>query len=146
MSWYKESKTNYEITEDTELDWELYLPIAPPVKAELCEEDCELKTSWGETLKAKRGEDYIITNTEDKDDKWPIKKGIFDKTYKKLDNSLYKKIAPTKAIKIDFDGICKTREGDVHFKSGFYICKGEEGEVWPISPEKFHKKFKKKPK
>lgn len=44
-------------------------------------------------------------------------------------------IAPT-------DGVCKTLEGEVSYRSGDAIMTGEQGEQWPIQADKFAEKYR----
>lgn len=52
-----------------------------------------------------------------------------------------KKAIPVKFEFAKTDGVCKTLEGEVAYKSGDAIMTGVKGENWPISREKFEKSY-----
>lgn len=53
----------------------------------------------------------------------------------------YIKTEPVFAMKMDKDFDVKTIEGDVKGKAGDYLCKGANGEYWPIDKDVFEKTY-----
>lgn len=58
------------------------------------------------------------------------------------DGNEYIKTAPVFAMKMDKNFKVKTIEGDVEGKAGDYLCKGANGEYWPIDSKVFDKTYK----
>lgn len=47
--------------------------------------------------------------------------------------NFYKKTAIVSAVKMDCDFIVETLEGTMRAKAGDYLCRGIDGEFWPVA-------------
>ncbi len=102
-----------------------------------------VKTPWGETLKAKKG-DYIVNELDTPKDKWPVDRQIFEESYLETRPGYYVKRALTYLVPLsDVTGDSEqlitvfTLEGAVTVRSGdFYLARGIKGEIWPYPRHK----------
>lgn len=53
--------------------------------------------------------------------------------------SLYRKTALVRAVQMEHDFSVETLEGTMRAKTGDYLCKGQDGEYWPVKNEIFQK-------
>ncbi len=120
------------------MNYKEYVSKGAPVKAELATKPCCIKTSWGAELYAETGKHYIVSSIDNPEDRWVVEKEIFEKTYIP---ATWKKSATVLAYKAEVSGEISTLEGVVEYEAGFYICKGVNGEEWPVPPEEFEKKY-----
>ncbi|HBY09040.1 MAG TPA: hypothetical protein DEH22_15140 [Chloroflexi bacterium] len=108
----------------------------------------EIEAPWGGTLTAESG-DYIVSDMENPDDSWVVKKSIFDTTYSKTRHNTYVKSASVYLVPLtDITGrpdelvIVHTLEGPMTVRSGdFYLARGIENEIWPIPKDKVETEF-----
>lgn len=108
----------------------------------------EIQAPWGGVLTAEAG-DYIVSDIENPNDSWVVKKDIFDTTYSKTSKNTFIKSAnvllvPLTEITGDPDEvvIVHTLEGPMEVRSGdFYLAMGVEKEIWPIPKEKVETEF-----
>lgn len=118
-------------------------PDSTSVHLHLADKDQEVHTPWGAKLQAKAGKHYIVSNSDDTNDKWVIHKGIGDTVYHKNDNGTYQKrpdlVYPVRTAKRSHT--IHTLEGPVKAAKGDRIMVGTMGERWPIKPEQFAKKY-----
>lgn len=103
----------------------------------------EIEAPWGGTLTANAG-DYIVSDIQNPNDSWVVKKSIFDTTYSKTRNNTYIKSGTVYLVPLtditgnpDEEVIVHTLEGQMTVRSGdFYLAQGVEDEIWPIPKEK----------
>lgn len=104
----------------------------------------EIKTPWGATLTAKRG-DFLVSEVDKPDDYWPIDASIFEESYVLIRPGYCVKKAVTLLTPLtevtngdpDAPVTVVTLEGTETVRAGdFYLAKGVKGEVWPYPKEK----------
>ena len=104
----------------------------------------EIATPWGESLTAKPG-DYLVSELDSPDDRWPVDGEIFEKTYEIIRPGYCVKraltyLAPlTEVTNGDEEQLVKvyTLEGPETVKAGnFYLARGVHGEIWPYPKDK----------
>lgn len=108
-------------------------------------QEMKVRTPWGETLTADYG-DFIVSESDQPDDRWPVTKEIFEKTYMETKPGYYVKrplnrLAPLTDFTNNPDRMVTvhTLEGEVTVRAGdFYLARGVRGEIWPIPAEKVH--------
>ncbi|HUI87452.1 MAG TPA: hypothetical protein VLX61_01880 [Anaerolineales bacterium] len=103
-----------------------------------------IKTPWGEELIARAG-DFLISEIDKPDDKWPIKADIFEETYVIVRPGYCVKRALTRLVPMievtqgnedqlvtvySLEGVETVRAGD------FYLARGVKGEIWAYPKEK----------
>lgn len=54
----------------------------------------------------------------------------------------FQKVATTYAVQMDKPFTVKTIEGDADAKEGDFLCKGDEGDMWPVDQEIFLKTYR----
>jgi len=99
----------------------------------------EVKTPWGGTLTAKKG-DYLVHEYGNPDNQWVVAKDIFEVTYQELESGIYQKIAAVELAPLtqithdpDQEITIHSLEGPLIVKAGdYYLARGIEGEIWPI--------------
>lgn len=104
----------------------------------------EVTTPWGAVLTAKKG-DYLVSEVEKPDDRWPVDREIFENTYlisrpgfclKKAITDLVPLVDltcgdPEQMVDIEtLEGLLTVRAGD------FYLARGIKGEIWPYPKDK----------
>jgi len=104
----------------------------------------DVTTPWGAVLTAKKG-DFIISELDAPDDKWPVNAEIFDVSYMIIGPELCVKRAITLLVPLTdltqgdedqkvtihtLEGVDTVRAGD------FLLAKGIQGEIWPYPKEK----------
>lgn len=105
--------------------------------------DYTLKTPWGEELTVSPG-DYIVSESGNPEDAWPVEKHIFEKTYVEVEPGVYIKNAVVELVPLwqvvespDDMVTVSTLEGNVSVRAAdFYLARGIDGEIWPIPKEK----------
>lgn len=103
----------------------------------------KIATPWGAELEVEVG-DYIVNDVGSPDNRWPVKKDIFEETYMELRTGIYIKRAlvylyPLAELTKDPEQLVRvhTLEGVVTVRAGdFYLCKGVRGEIWPMPLDK----------
>lgn len=120
-------------------------PIHDPtgVNAVIADKDQDVHISWGAPLRARAGKDYIVSKSPE--DRWVVRKDIFDTTYKKHRDGKFRKRKDV-VYKYYIAGrarTVKTLEGPVKTERGDHVMIGTVGEHWPVKPDKFLKKYKK---
>ncbi len=103
----------------------------------------EVRTPWGQKLNCNEG-DYIVSELDEPEDRWPVNREIFEKTYQQVRPGHYVKselvyLVPLVEITRDEDQrvIVYTLEGPVEVRAGdFYLARGAKGEIWPFPKEK----------
>lgn len=104
----------------------------------------DIRTSWGATLTAKRG-DKLLSELDSPNDVWPVDGTIFDESYMMVERGYCVKSAVTMLVpmtdvtKGDVDGLVtiETLEGAQTVRAGdFYLARGVQGELWSIPKEK----------
>jgi hypothetical protein len=92
------------------------------------------KKFWG-TLTATPGDDLIIV--QDSGEEYPIKKEIFEKTYKTVAAGRFRKVALSRLIQVPKGvvAVLATLEGDIEVMHPDYIVIGENGEVYANNVE-----------
>jgi hypothetical protein len=107
-------------------------------------ESMDVKTPWGATLTAKKG-DFLVSEINAPDDYWPIDPVIFEESYIITRPGYCAKNAITLLVPLtditdgDTDKIVTvvSLEGPQEVRAGdFYLAKGIKGEVWPYPKEK----------
>lgn len=101
-------------------------------------------TSWGDSLQAMPGRDYILSN--DKGERWVIRRDIFDNTYiavqggfKKDPNYEYSYyISPDRREIVSLE---KVKGKPTIAERGDYVMTGSVGEQWKMAPEEFKKRY-----
>ncbi|MGA7194158.1 MAG: hypothetical protein WBW94_11040 [Anaerolineales bacterium] len=103
-----------------------------------------IKTPWGEELIARTG-DFLVSELDKPDDKWPVKADIFEETYvitrpgyclKRGLTHLVPMIDVTEGDEnrmvtvYSLEGVTTVRAGD------FYLARGVKGEIWAYPKEK----------
>lgn len=103
-----------------------------------------VKTPWGETLTAKKG-DFLVSEINAPDDYWPINPVIFEDSYVLTRPGYCAKNAITLLVPltditsgdpdrmvtvVSLEGPATVRAGD------FFLAKGIKGEVWPYPKDK----------
>lgn len=110
----------------------------------------EVKTPWGATLTAKRG-DMLLSELESPNDLWPVAGEIFKETYMLVERGYCVKSAVTMLVPMtnvtngDEDQMVtvETLEGQQTVRAGdFYLARGVKGEIWSIPNEKVKTKMK----
>ena len=104
----------------------------------------DVTTPWGSVLTAQKG-DFIISELDAPDDKWPVNAEIFDVSYMIIGPELCVKRAITLLVPLTdltqgdedqkvtihtLEGVDTVRAGD------FLLAKGIQGEIWPYPKEK----------
>ena len=104
----------------------------------------EIITPWGAVLTAKKG-DFLISEMDAPDDRWPVNAEIFDASYLIISPELCVKRAITLLVPLTdlthgdedqkvtihtLEGVDTVRAGD------FLLAKGVKGEIWPYPKEK----------
>jgi hypothetical protein len=104
----------------------------------------DIDTPWGVTLTARRG-DFIVSELDRPEDRWPVAAEIFDKSYLIVRPGFCIKSAVTLLVPLvevtggDEDRMISvgTLEGSGVVRAGdFYLAKGVQGEIWPYPKEK----------
>jgi hypothetical protein len=99
----------------------------------------DVKTPWGADLTARNG-DYIVSDLNKPDDRWPVDKQIFEDTYLITRPGFCVKKAVTELVPLveltNGDPnqlvIVETLEGSETVRAGdFYLARGIKGEIWP---------------
>jgi hypothetical protein len=120
-------------------DMKDYTPKVVPMNVEEVAERTEIPVSWqDDPLVAEPGDLLIVSESGSKH---PIKKDLFEKTYKELPDGRVTKAAPTKAVQMEGDFVVETLEGRAEGKKGDWLAQGADGECWPIPNETFEKKY-----
>lgn len=110
----------------------------------------EVKTPWGATLTAKKG-DMLISEIDKPEDMWPIDAEIFDKTYIQTESGICIKKADVMLVPLievtGGDGeqmvSIQTLEGlETVRAKDFYLAKGIRGEIWAYPNEKVKEKMR----
>jgi hypothetical protein len=110
----------------------------------------EVKTPWGATLTAKKG-DMLISEIDAPDDAWPIDPEIFDKTYMMTEPGVCIKRAVVMLVPLveitkgdaDQKVTIETLEGPETVRAGdFHLAKGIRGEIWAYPNEKVKEKMR----
>jgi len=107
-------------------------------------ESIVIKTPWGEELIARKG-DFLVSELDKPDDKWPIKADIFEETYIITRPGYCIKRGLTHLVPMvdltdgdenrmvtvySLEGVETVRAGD------FYLARGVKGEIWAYPKEK----------
>lgn len=104
----------------------------------------EVKTPWGAQLTARPG-DYLVSEMNQPDDRWPVEKQIFEETYELLEGDSCVKSAITLLVPLvevtggDPDQLVTIYAlgGSETVRAGdFYLAKGVKGEIWAYPKEK----------
>lgn len=104
----------------------------------------DLKTPWGATLIAKRG-DMLLSELNSPNDLWPVDAKIFNETYMMVERGYCIKSAVTMLVPMtdltngDQEGLVtlETLEGPQTVRAGdFYLARGVKGEIWSLPNEK----------
>lgn len=104
----------------------------------------EVKTPWGTTLVAKRG-DFLVSELNSPNDIWPVNPEIFDESYMLIEPGICIKRALTLLVPLteitdgdkDQPVTIHTLEGVETVRAGdFFLAKGIKGEIWPYPKEK----------
>lgn len=103
----------------------------------------ELKTPWGEILTARPG-DYIVSEMDHPEDRWPVNSEIFEQSYRILRPGVCVKSALTELVPLveltgDPDRLVTvyTLEGPATVRAGdFYLARGIKGEIWVYPRDK----------
>jgi len=106
----------------------------------------ELQTSWGDTLTMKKG-DYIVSDTTNPGDSWPVEKDIFEKSHEETvpGTGYFKKVSLVSLVPLTIftDGNPDTLvtvhslEGPETVPAGnYHLAKGIKGEIWPFPNNK----------
>lgn len=102
-----------------------------------------IQTPWGETLVCEYG-DYIVNERDTPNDRWPVKKEIFEQSYIEVLPGYFVKRPLTYLVPLvavtgnpDEEVTVHTLEGVVTVRAGdFYLARGIKGEIWPYPKEK----------
>lgn len=103
-----------------------------------------ITTPWGAELMLDRG-DYIVSEVDNPNDRWPVNAEIFEKTYTITRPGYGVKTATTLLVPLtDVTGgdenqqvIVHTLEGIETVRAGdYYLAKGVKDEIWPFPKEK----------
>ena len=107
-------------------------------------ESMRIKTPWGEELIARVG-DFLVSELDKPDDKWPVKSDIFEETYVITRPGYCIKRAFTHLVPMtdvtdgdedqivnvySLEGVTPVRAGD------FYLARGVKGEIWAFPKDK----------
>jgi hypothetical protein len=100
-------------------------------------------TPWGGELIVEKG-DYIVNELDSPNNRWPVKKDIFESTYLEVRPGVCIKRAivhlyPLWVFTKDQEQLVRvhTLEGVVTVRAGdFYLAKGIKGEIWPMPKDK----------
>ena len=104
----------------------------------------EITTPWGAVLTAQKG-DFVISELDAPDDKWPVGAEIFDKSYMIIGPGLCVKRAITLLAPLtDLTGGDEDQKVTIHTLEGvdtvragdFLLAKGIKGEIWPYPKDK----------
>jgi hypothetical protein len=104
----------------------------------------EIRTPWGADLTAKKG-DYIVHDLSKANDRWPVDKEIFEKTYLIIRPRICIKNAVTELVPMveltngnpDQMVTIETMEGPETVRAGdFYLARGVKGEIWPYPAQR----------
>jgi hypothetical protein len=104
----------------------------------------EVKTEWGATLTAKKG-DFLVSELDKPNDAWPVDAEIFDKTYEVISPGFCVKRALTMLVPLvdvtggDENGMVTvhTLEGTETVRAGdFFLARGVKNEIWPYPKQK----------
>lgn len=99
----------------------------------------EVRTPWGADLTTKNG-DYLVSDAKKPDDRWPVDKEIFERTYLIIRPGFCMKNAVTELVPmVDLTNgnpdqlvTVETMEGPETVRAGdFYLARGVKGEIWP---------------
>lgn len=102
-----------------------------------------ITTPWGGELTVEKG-DYIVNELHSPNNRWPVKKDIFEESYAEIRPGYYVKRAivglyPLWEVTKDPEQLVRihTQEGVVTVRAGdYYLCRGIQGEVWPMPNER----------
>ena len=104
----------------------------------------EIRTGWGETLTAHKG-DFLLAEVDTPNDYWPIDPLIFEESHILIRPGYTVKKAVAYLVPLadvtggdpDLQVTIKTLEGTVTVRAGdFYLARGVRGEIWPILQKK----------
>lgn len=104
----------------------------------------EVKTPWGATLTAKKG-DMLLSELESPSDVWPVDAEIFAETYMIVERGYCIKSAVTMLVPMtdvtngnaDAQVTVETMEGPQTVRAGdFFLARGVKGEIWSIPKDK----------
>jgi len=132
----------YRIIEERRVTVFLPAPDEPQTK--------EIVTPWGGLLTATYG-DYLISELDAPDDRWPIAREIFEETYEITRPGFCVKRASVQLVPLveltdgdeDRMVIVHTLEGVEAARAGdFFLAKGVRGEIWCYPKEKVLTKMK----
>jgi len=110
----------------------------------------QVKTPWGATLTAKKG-DMLVSEIDAPNDMWPIDPDIFDKTYMMTEPGICIKRAVVMLVPLvevtngnaDQMVTIETLEGPETVRAGdFHLAKGIRGEIWAYPNDKVKEKMR----
>ncbi len=90
---------------------------------------------WGGDQTCKAG-DWLLNNDGDT---YSVAGDVFERTYEKVSDGVYKKVSTIWAEIADKNGKIKTKEGETHYSAGDYIVfnEGDEQDGYAIEASKF---------
>lgn len=105
-----------------------------PVRAELAHDSGELDTPRG-PLRYEADQHYIVEYGPD--DRAPVRRDIFKRTYRLRDDGRYEKRTNIflRYFRLSHPVMVKGLEGPELAHPGDWIMEGSDGELWPVSPE-----------
>lgn len=108
------------------------------------EQTIKVVTPWGAELNADKG-DYIVSEVDNPNDRWPINAEIFESTYTITRPGYGVKTGVTQLVPLtdvtagdeNQQVIIHTLEGVETVRAGdYYLAKGVKNEIWPFPKEK----------
>lgn len=110
------------------------------VQARIADRDQVVHTEWGADLNARAGHDMILTDQNG--NQWVVRQDIFHKTYVHTDGGYRKDPDLNVGYFVSPDErTINTLEGPVVAHPGDHVMIGAAGEMWPVKPEAFERKY-----
>jgi len=94
---------------------------------------------WGSEQRCKK-DDWLVNNNGSI---YTIDNEVFQRTYRRESNGIYRKISPVWATLATEPGVVKTKEGKSHYNVGDYLVSNNEdgSDAYCVSADKFHSMY-----
>lgn len=110
------------------------------VRAEIARADETVTTAWGAELRARAGQDYILS--DDGGERWVVRRDLFEATYERAEGGYRKRADQVVGFWVSPDRrAIRTLEGEVTAEPGDIVLVGALGEMWPVKRARFEQRY-----
>jgi hypothetical protein len=110
------------------------------VRAEIARADETVTTAWGAALRARAGQDYILS--DESGDRWVVRRDLFEATYERAEGGYRKRADQVVGFWVSPDQrAIRTLEGEVTAEPGDIVLVGALGEMWPVKRARFEQRY-----